>query len=148
MTKQCCRECKKMLSMTHFHKNRKLCKKCYDIQQTTRKRTLRGRVLEAYHFIRRVSEGRFSKPPKMWTQINGEKSINIPEKEEFIKWALNYPELHQIHRDWVKSNYSTRLTPTLCRIDPRFGYELTNLCWLTKTDVSPELTTFIHGRYV
>lgn len=56
-------------------------------------------------------------------------------REEFIKWCLsisNYRSFHRMYKDWVNSNYSMRLTPSIDRIDNTKGYSIENIQWVTQ----------------
>jgi hypothetical protein len=52
-------------------------------------------------------------------------------KEEFYEWSLNNPDFHDLFEEWERAGYERRLSPSVNRIDPRFGYYLLNMQWVT-----------------
>lgn len=52
-------------------------------------------------------------------------------KEVFMDWAENDPSFHSLWDAWVTSGFVRRLTPSIDRIRPEYGYILGNLQWLT-----------------
>lgn len=57
-------------------------------------------------------------------------------RDSFYNWALNSPDFYFLYTDWVRSGYTRKLTPTVDRIDPAKGYELSNMRWLTHSENS------------
>ena len=60
----------------------------------------------------------------------------ILPKEDFYKWALGGDAFWILYKVWISQNYSRKLTPTVDRIDPRRGYELPNMEWITHSENS------------
>lgn len=52
-------------------------------------------------------------------------------KEAFYEWANSSENFHKLFAIWEKSNYERRLTPSVDRIDPCFGYLKHNMEWVT-----------------
>ena len=55
----------------------------------------------------------------------------ILSKEEFYKWANDSEEFHKLFREWESVGYPMKLTPSVDRKDPFYGYELFNMEWVT-----------------
>lgn len=65
--------------------------------------------------------------------------LPILDKNEFYEWALNSSDYIDLWRVWVASDYDYKLTPSIDRIDPKQGYELWNMQWLTHSDNSAKV---------
>lgn len=57
-------------------------------------------------------------------------------RDEFYKWSLKSNSFHSLFDEWEKSDYNRKLTPSVNRIDPDFGYELGNMEWITHSENS------------
>ena len=57
-------------------------------------------------------------------------------REAFYKWALQSDDFNRMYLAWVESNYERKLCPTVDRIDPKYGYVLENMRWLTHSENS------------
>jgi len=57
--------------------------------------------------------------------------LPILPKDDFYVWAKNNPDFWRLYRNWVKSGYNRKLTPSVNRIDPDEGYLLGNIEFLT-----------------
>lgn len=57
-------------------------------------------------------------------------------REKFYEWALKSKTFWKLWRKWVKSNRDRKLCPTVDRIDPEKGYELSNMEWITHSENS------------
>lgn len=62
--------------------------------------------------------------------------LDILSKYTFYSWALSDVEYNRLYDDWVQSDYSTSLCPSINRKDSTLGYLLPNMEW----------TTTIHNR--
>lgn len=56
--------------------------------------------------------------------------VPILNRKEFYEWSLGQQHFHDLHKNWVDSNYSKALTPSLIRIDLEKGYVLGNIKWV------------------
>lgn len=74
--------------------------------------------------------------------------LEILSKEEFYQWSLDNQDFTSLFREWEKSNYSTKLSPSVDRIDPRFGYELFNMQWVTHSENTVRGLAFRHRRRI
>ncbi len=68
------------------------------------------------------------------------KGLPILDREEFYDWALSGDEYINMWKVWALSDYDRKLTPSIDRIDSRYGYELWNMQWLTHSDNSAKTT--------
>ena len=57
-------------------------------------------------------------------------------REEFYKWALISDEFNKLFKEWELSNYNQKLTPSVDRVNPKIGYELSNMEWVTNSENS------------
>ena len=48
-------------------------------------------------------------------------------KSELVEYLLNHDEFNIKYENWVLSNYSIKLTPSLDRIEHNIGYKLSNI---------------------
>lgn len=52
-------------------------------------------------------------------------------KEKFYKWANESLEFHRLFKEWEDAGYPMKLTPSVDRKNPFYGYELFNMEWVT-----------------
>lgn len=64
------------------------------------------------------------------------KGKSILKREDFYSWAMESPEFWKLFEAWSASNHQLKLSPTVNRIDPKLGYEIGNMEWLTHGDNS------------
>lgn len=64
----------------------------------------------------------------------------LPRKE-FYQWAINQDTFHKLWSVWVNSKYDRKLCPTVDRVDPKKGYELSNMEWITHSENSRRSST-------
>lgn len=59
------------------------------------------------------------------------KGLPIITREEFYKWSMEngYPALWE---SWKESGYSHAMAPSVDRVDPKQGYIIGNMEWVTK----------------
>jgi hypothetical protein len=57
-------------------------------------------------------------------------------REEYYIWALNNEDFNRLYLEWIESNYERKLCPTVDRIDPKYGYFLENMRWITHSENS------------
>lgn len=50
------------------------------------------------------------------------KGLELMDKYDFYDWAFDNPDFHKLFKEWEQANYMRRLTPSVDRIDSRFGY--------------------------
>ena len=61
---------------------------------------------------------------------------SLLSREDFYRWAFQSETLKRLYSEWVKSGYSRKLTPSVDRIDPKIGYEISNMEWVTHSENS------------
>lgn len=57
-------------------------------------------------------------------------------KTEFYEWAKTHKVFLSLYHDWVENNYDRKLTPSVDRINPQQGYNLSNMEWVTHSENS------------
>lgn len=55
----------------------------------------------------------------------------ILDKQVFYEWALNNGEFHRLFKEYEDSGYDRRLAPSVDRLKSEFGYELSNMEFVT-----------------
>lgn len=113
------------------------CKKCCKNRKKEAGRTKLGLLRQRYHDMVKRAEGR---DPKA-VSAAGKPIIS---KDEFISWAMNNIDFHCQFRKWEESNYQLREAPSIDRIDPRFGYELFNIQFVSQSENSKRAAFFKH----
>jgi hypothetical protein len=58
------------------------------------------------------------------------KGFSICSKEEFFNMSMSCTKLKGLFKAWQDSNFTTRLAPTVNRINPRKGYTIDNIEWM------------------
>ncbi len=87
-------------------------------------------ILTKYYGIRRRSE-------EDYYHSHNHTVIGMPylSKKQFMEWAdENMGTFIKLYRKWAESGYSTKLAPSVDRIDNNLGYTKNNLQWLTHSE--------------
>jgi hypothetical protein len=58
------------------------------------------------------------------------------DKQIFYQWAKSSKVFKKLYKKWVESNYDRKLTPSVDRINPKEGYKLSNMEWVTHSENS------------
>ncbi len=58
---------------------------------------------------------------------------SILSKEEFYEWSWNNSDFWRLFKAYQQSGYELKLCPSVNRIDPRKGYDLDNIEWITQS---------------
>lgn len=53
------------------------------------------------------------------------------DRKQFYDWSWYCGDFEYLFKKWVESGYDQRLTPSVDRVDPDKGYELSNIRWVT-----------------
>ena len=129
-----CRVCKEVLPIASFGKKKNQadghnyhCKPCRSKKSRDDRRTKQGLLTQRYGDMKKRVEGRDSKAVSAVGKP-------IVSKAEFVSWALNNPDFHWLFRDWEDGGYKLKESPSIDRIDERFGYELFNMQWVTQSE--------------
>lgn len=62
--------------------------------------------------------------------------LEILPREDFYEWSKKSPDFENLFTSWEKSNYERKLCPSVDRVDPKKGYILTNMEWVTNSENS------------
>lgn len=96
-----------------------------------------------YNVLKQRAEGRSIYP-------TGAKGLPFCTREEFINWCNETMDIFDpMWKTWQDSEYDLTKAPSVDRIDPRKGYEIENLQWLTQSDNSSKRDNlpFDYGCY-
>lgn len=74
--------------------------------------------------------------------------LEILDKEDFIQWSLNNIDFHTVFKAWEENDFIYKLTPSIDRIDPRHGYELFNMGWVTVSENSKRANMYRWHRAI
>ena len=64
------------------------------------------------------------------------KGLEILPKEQFYEWAKNDKDFNEIYTFWKEIGYDKLSSPSIDRIDPKLGYTLNNMRWVTQYENS------------
>ena len=124
--------------MTSAEAHRKKCRKWHAENREARKltlasyrRSLAGHIIHRYASMKQRVEGRGTK-----RSIPLYEGLELLPRADFIEWASKDRSLLVLHREWVRSGYSYKLTPSINRVDNSKGYVLGNMEWVTKSQNS------------
>lgn len=93
-------------------------------------RTINGFLMRKY----RNMESRVMGIQKLKSHLYQGK--DLLDRESFYRWAKSSPEFHKLWNVWVISGYDRKLCPTVDRKDPKTGYHLSNMEWITHSENS------------
>lgn len=62
------------------------------------------------------------------------------DRDTFYKWSENDLNYLTLYKDWVDSDYNSKLSPSIDRIDSSKGYSLGNIQWITHSENSSKGT--------
>lgn len=60
------------------------------------------------------------------------KGLELLSRKDFVEWSLNSTEFNRLFDNWDHNDIRT--SPSIDRIDPKRGYTLDNMRWLTVSD--------------
>ena len=113
-----CRECKNLNQKEYRKRTNNLSTKIYE-------KTKRGYLVRTYrNMLSRVS-GVLKSKSHLY------EGLSILDKGDFYKWAEADEGFNNLFAVWEKSGYDTKLAPSIDRINPKEGYSLDNMRWLT-----------------
>lgn len=61
------------------------------------------------------------------------RGLELCSYEDFKAWAIQNEVFIELRKRWFKSGYDPRLSPSIDRIDPRLGYQLSNIAFITRS---------------
>lgn len=115
---------------TYLEKQRDYRNRTNNVATKRYERTVNGKLMRIY----RNMQSRITGVQKNKAHLYEGKSLL--SREEFYDWAKSSPEFIRLYNDWVDSGYERKLAPTVDRIDPKLGYQLGNMQWLTHSENS------------
>lgn len=112
------------------------CKECYNKEQRVRRALNKNASTKKYEktkrgFLMRVYRNMLSRVSGTQRRTCTHEGLDILAKEEFYKWSLNNPDFHELFDEWESADHRQNLVPSIDRIDPREGYYLMNMQWVT-----------------
>lgn len=144
-----CNRCQNLKSVSLFHTKKSskdglsnYCAKCdneiirerrvRNNNQTTKKyeRTLNGKLVRTYRNMLSRVRGILKKKSHLY------EGLDIIDKDKFYEWSLNDAEYLRIFKEWEKSGYDIKLSPSIDRMDSSEGYVEGNIRWLTFSENS------------
>lgn len=113
-----CRKCKNLKQKEYRKRNNNHSTKIYE-------KTKRGYLVRTYrNMLSRVSGVLKSK-------YHLYEGLSILDKEDFYRWSETDKNFNNLFDVWEKSEYDTKLSPSIDRVNPKEGYSLDNMRWLT-----------------
>ena len=64
------------------------------------------------------------------------KNKYLLSRSEFYKWSLGSKAFHKLFKVWEQSDYERKLCPSVDRINPKEGYHIKNMEWVTHSENS------------
>lgn len=119
--------------MTKEEKNKKrreYRRRTADLSTHKYERTPKGFLMRKY----RNMQSRITGIQKLKAHLY--KGKELLGREEYYSWAFNSDDFNRLYAQWVKSGYDRKLCPTVDRIDPKYGYFLENMRWITHSENS------------
>jgi|TARA_R110000737_G_C14519523_1_gene475140 hypothetical protein len=91
-------------------------------------KTISGKLMMTYNNMNRRVRG-YVKPHL----YNG---LELCTREEFYSWSSTNESFVLLYKEWVDSDYSRSLSPSIDRIDSSLGYTFENMQWITLSENS------------
>lgn len=137
-----CTKCQQEKDNSNYYKHSRICKECKkeyqrEIRFTTNniwtrkyEKTKKGFLVRMY----RNMTSRVKGIQKDYAHLY--EGLDIMSKQEFYDFALNNDKFHELFAQWENVLYQRRLTPSIDRINTKFGYVLGNVQFLTLSENS------------
>ena len=137
-----CSKCQLEKNKFNYYKHSRICKECKKESQrelrfvtnniwTKRyEKTKKGFLVRMY----RNMTSRVNGVQKKYSHLYG--GLDIMPKQDFYDFALNNNKFHELFEQWENALYQRRLTPSIDRINAKFGYVLDNVQFLTLSENS------------
>lgn len=117
-----CTKCNIEKDITEFRVNKgyveNVCKECNRALATESRRTVKGLISKIYNHQKQTSAKRGHELP----------TYTLDELSEFITEQEHFDRLYN---EWVESGYDRQYTPSIDRLDDRYGYSLDNIQLVT-----------------
>lgn len=115
--------------------NKRICRLCKNRKQREYRRKTANSATKTYE---KTPKGYLMRSYRnMLNRVNGlvkphlYKGKEILSKEQFYNWAWGNKDFWRLYRQWVKSGYERKLSPSVNRIDSEKGYTINNMEWLS-----------------
>lgn len=120
----------------------RVCVECRLNMQSVRRRSTKNNATKKYEktisgFLMRKYRnmtGRVSGIQKQKSHLYG--GLEILSKESFYEWASSSEEFKTMFLAYEQAGYDRKLCPTVDRINPKIGYVINNMRWLTHSENS------------
>jgi hypothetical protein len=93
-------------------------------------KTVNGFLVRTYRNMKSRVKGIQKKKAHLY------KGLEILSKDEFYDWSRSSNRFKALYERWKLSDYRRTLTPSIDRINPKQGYTLGNMRWLTHSENS------------
>jgi len=103
------------------------CSDCEYIRRKIYKKTINGFIMICYRGMKRRTKGKATRSPHLY------KGKSLLKKEDFYTWSKTNEDFLRLYKHWVINNYDIKLTPSINRINPKEGYTLDNMEWVTNS---------------
>lgn len=152
-----CKSCKTEKELGEFVKHKECrngysytCKNCKILKQRisreincnihtkTYEKTINGFLMRTYRNMKSRIAGIQKKKAKLYA------GKEILDKSEFYQYSLNNENFKSLYNNWILANYDRKLTPSIDRIDSKYGYTLENIQWLTHSENSRKASLYRH----
>ena len=97
----------------------------------TYEKTPKGYLSRKYHAMNCRVNGIGS--PEFIARHKNYMGLPLLSRQAFYLWALENKDFKKLFDDWKVSGFEAKLCPTVDRIDPKKGYVLSNMRWLTRS---------------
>jgi len=88
-------------------------------------KTVNGFLMRMYRNMQSRVQGVQKKKAHLYVDLY------LLPREEFYIWAKSCGKFYELFESWNLSKYERRLAPSVDRVDPTIGYELSNMEWVT-----------------
>jgi hypothetical protein len=118
------------------------CKACHNARQRAYRTAERNSPTRRYEktkqgFLMRAYRNMKSRVTGVqWRKAHLYAGRDILPRLDFYEWATSDLEFHRLFEEWENAGYTRRLTPSVDRLDSRYGYQLENMRWTTHSENS------------
>ncbi len=131
-----CVRCETNQNVLEFKGHKSVCRLCRNEDQKRRRnssgngatkryeKTKNGYLMRTYRNMKSRVKGILKKKAHLYS------GLEILDREDFYAWAKASSEFERLFKEWVASDYNSRLSPSIDRVDSSVGYILENMRWL------------------
>lgn len=117
-----CKECNKKDVRNNYKEK---ADKYRDYDKNRQRQNFKRILDHRYNAIKQRTEGRATRTYK----VQGQPMLSISEWQEWTDATMD--EFLKIYKQWEKSAFSRKLSPSVDRINPNGSYTVDNIQWLT-----------------